>query len=897
MNRNRFRIAAALLCGALALTQASPAGAFIRLTRTAADGVHVVQAHWNNSELPLNIVVNPANSSKSDAVALAEIQAGAQSWEDISTSYFSENTHLYVGAPDIPPALAFDGQNSVLFDPTGAIGNFASGVIAFTRSFIDDTDGHTLDSDVLFNDRDFYWSTTSPGIEPAPPGKSSVDLQAVICHEFGHAFGLDHTSVLGATMIPFIQNDTSQRTLELDDTAGNSVIYPEPSFAATTGTISGTVVSGFNSSAIFGAHVEAWLISSPTSDHSISAISGELTLRNGQGDWEIHGLPPGSYAVRIVPLDGVHTTATDANVGGPYNGLDTDFEVEWWNGASESGNGFTDNPDDYTPVSVSAGGAVSGVNFVTNTYPGRVTIAQYGAFENVVTYRNTGFLAVRFDPPFGSAYNIDKITFPSFTFDGAPAHFLSAKLCVLDPATGAPDVAAPLVSITPFVGSPNGVNDVTVNLPGAIGQTYFWMLEFPNAATTPGFPLNFPFLRMDYVQMERGHFGNTYSLPTTITPPGISIDRNATVSMQCQLADPSQTPIDAPSNLAWNVLDTKSEYHYVAPGDVRADGFPMPNNSLDHVELVARTLAPPTTYSTVASGGAGASMISVNGPPPNPATVIYATQAVDKNGNRSILSPCVVELSRDADEPNGQLHQAAVLTTPVVNRPESYSPAGDQDYFEITAKPGDMIVASATHTGSLDGRNDPDYTMFLFDVSGEIVAYNDDFVGLDPRVVYTVPPPSGNSRSTAPRKFTILVQDFYGSLLSPNSAPRIPSPLTYRLDVDVTTPVNAAASFARGLSLDRFGFANGGPNPANPIAKLVYVVPKSAGAVGVQVKVFDVSGRLVRTLVDGTQDPGVHGVIWDGRNESGMVVASGRYFARMSASTGYTETQSVTILK
>src|SRR5262249_35561747 len=153
----------------------------------------------------------------------------AQHWQDIPTSYFTENAHQYTGAaPEIPPALAFDGQNSVIFDPTGD--NFpVAGVIAFTRSITDGTDGHMLDADVVFNARDFWWSTSAP-LEAPPAMQSSVDLEAVITHEFGHAWGLDHTSVTGATMIPFIQNDTSQRTLELDDMAGNSTIYPEASF-------------------------------------------------------------------------------------------------------------------------------------------------------------------------------------------------------------------------------------------------------------------------------------------------------------------------------------------------------------------------------------------------------------------------------------------------------------------------------------------------------------------------------------------------------------------------------------------------------------------------------------------------------------------------------------------
>src|SRR5437773_3032795 len=148
-------------------------------------------------------------------------------------------------------------------------------------------------------------------------------------------------------------------------------------------------------------------------------------------------------------MDGIHTTCADANVGGIFNGIDINFEPEFWNGANESGNGFTDNANDYSPVSVGAGANTAGVNFITNTFPGRVNIAQYGAFENIVTFRNTGYLAVRFDPPFDTAYNIDQVEFPSFTFNGVPAPFLSARLCPMD-ANGLPDIANPIFIQTPF---------------------------------------------------------------------------------------------------------------------------------------------------------------------------------------------------------------------------------------------------------------------------------------------------------------------------------------------------------------------------------------------------------------------------------------------------------------
>jgi hypothetical protein len=888
--------AVVMMCAVLALAAAHPASAFIRIARQADPSSPVVQAHWLPANLPLPMVIDPTNLDKTNAVASAEIVASAEEWELIPTSYFTVDAHDYTGAAgELVPALAFDGQNSILFDPTGA--NFpTAGVIAFTRSIIDGTDGHTLDTDVVANDRDFWWSTSAV-LEPAPAGQSSVDLRAVITHELGHAFGLDHTSILGGTMIPFIQNDISQRSLELDDRAGNSTIYPEASFLSDFGTISGSITNGFSGAATFGAHVEAILISDPSPANAISAISGELTLRNGTGEYMIHGLPPGSYAVRIVPLDGVHTTASDANVGGPYNGLDIDFETEFWNGAGESADGFTDHPGDFSPVSVTAGNNTPGIDIQTNTFAGRVDIAQYGQFENVVTFRSTGYLAVRFDPPFDGSYNIEQIEFPSFTFNGIPATFLSAKLCLMNPATGLPDIANPIINITPFVGNPNGVNTVPVNIAGTNGATYFWALQFPNQTTTPGFPNNFPFLRADLVQLERGIFANSYTVPLSGPGAGVLVDRNLAVSMRCQLANASDVPIKSSFNLGSNRRATNMEFSYTKPADVREDKFALPNNSLDHVDLIVRAAGAPGTYSIVASGGAGAGSIKLDPQPSNTVPAIYSTQAVDKFGHRSLQSNVTIPgILEDAQEPNGDKNSATVLTLPVVNKPATYQPAGDLDYYSLTAKPGETITASATHVGTLDGRNDPDYVMFLIDQTGEVVAFNDDFTGLDPKVVYTVPPPAGNANGKAPRKFLILVTDFYASFLNPGGAPRIPTPATYRLDASVAAPVNAAMAM-RVVDPDRFLFANNGPNPANPLSKFLYVIPRSAGSQDVRLRIYDVNGRLVRTVVSGVQSPGPYTAMWDGRDDQGRGVASGNYFARLNVGSSYRDDSRVTILK
>ncbi|MBM3307716.1 MAG: hypothetical protein FJY74_05270 [Candidatus Eisenbacteria bacterium] len=93
---------------------------------------------------------------------------------------------------------------------------------------------------------------------------------------------------------------------------------------------------------------------------------------------------------------------------------------------------------------------------------------------------------------------------------------------------------------------------------------------------------------------------------------------------------------------------------------------------------------------------------------------------------------------------------------------------------------------------------------------------------------------------------------------------------------------------------ERFGLRQNVPNPFNPVTAIGYDVPAGGGRVTLEV--FDVSGRLVRTLVDGFVSEGVRSASWDGRDGEGKEVGSGVYFCRMKA--GETEqTVKMTLLK
>ncbi|OQB43031.1 MAG: flagellar basal body rod modification protein [Candidatus Latescibacteria bacterium ADurb.Bin168] len=78
----------------------------------------------------------------------------------------------------------------------------------------------------------------------------------------------------------------------------------------------------------------------------------------------------------------------------------------------------------------------------------------------------------------------------------------------------------------------------------------------------------------------------------------------------------------------------------------------------------------------------------------------------------------------------------------------------------------------------------------------------------------------------------------------------------------------------------QFSLAQNAPNPFNPSTTIMFGLP---GAEHVRLAVYDVNGRLVRTLIDGQVAAGSHEVLWDGSDGNGRAVASGVYVYRLTA--------------
>jgi cysteine-rich repeat protein len=107
---------------------------------------------------------------------------------------------------------------------------------------------------------------------------------------------------------------------------------------------------------------------------------------------------------------------------------------------------------------------------------------------------------------------------------------------------------------------------------------------------------------------------------------------------------------------------------------------------------------------------------------------------------------------------------------------------------------------------------------------------------------------------------------------------------TCQIESVVAAPPGAASAYELGSAA---------PNPFNPSTEISYRL----GADGpVELGIFDLTGRKVRTLVRKAQTAGAHSVVWKGRDDAGRRVASGVYLYRLESSD-FSQTRRMVLLK
>jgi subtilisin family serine protease len=130
-----------------------------------------------------------------------------------------------------------------------------------------------------------------------------------------------------------------------------------------------------------------------------------------------------------------------------------------------------------------------------------------------------------------------------------------------------------------------------------------------------------------------------------------------------------------------------------------------------------------------------------------------------------------------------------------------------------------------------------------------------------------------------------LVGNVYG-LGAPVPMPDVTGKKTVTPEQETLAPIETPTSKVTRLS-------SVSPNPFNPQTTVHFSL---ASATRVRIAIYDVTGSLVRRLVDESMPAGDHQARWDGRNDAGNGATSGIYFVRMIAGS-YTEVRKIVMLK
>lgn len=221
---------------------------------------------WRTASVDL--VFNPASAGPAtSAENILVLQDSLNAWSDAEA-----NVSFSLTAGENQPVLSGRDSVNAVFFASNSDESPGNGVLALTRIMFNTLTGEIVETDLIFNDRDYQFSTDRGD-------RTGIFLGDVATHEVGHVLGLDHTTVNGGTMV-FVHTP-GMFQLSNDEVAAVGSIYGGRALAGITGEATA------NNERLAGSHI----VAINQKDGSIAAA----TMAEKDGSFSVAGLPDGDY--------------------------------------------------------------------------------------------------------------------------------------------------------------------------------------------------------------------------------------------------------------------------------------------------------------------------------------------------------------------------------------------------------------------------------------------------------------------------------------------------------------------------------------------------------------------------------------------------------------------------